>query len=68
MPARARNFAPSAYADYGHDHLFFARQQSHQLRAMDWEGRITPMLSWSSIILRGIGLASVAAIVLAIVI
>ncbi len=50
---RGKEFAVSAYADYRHDTMVFARQQSQMLRAMDWDDRVKPMLSYSDLILRG---------------
>ena len=38
--SQGKGFGISAYADYGHDHLVFARQQSSALRALDWENRV----------------------------
>ncbi len=52
---RGNKFAPSAFADYRHAHLFFERQQSQALRALEWEGRVQPLLPWSTLILRGLG-------------
>jgi hypothetical protein len=45
--SRGKGFKMSAHADYSHDHLVFARQQSHALRALDWEDRVPPK-SWSA--------------------
>ncbi len=50
--SNGKNFAISAYADYRHDSLVFSRVQSPQLRAMEWEGRLKPLRSWSSLIAR----------------
>lgn len=69
MPApRGKDFAISAYADYRHDHLVFARQQSLQMREMDWEGRVAPLTPWSTLIMRGAGVAILVTAFLAIVI
>jgi hypothetical protein len=58
MPApRGKGFAISAYADYRHDHLFFARQQSLQMREMDWEKGAEPLTPYSTLIMRGTGVA-----------
>jgi hypothetical protein len=65
---RGKEFAVSAYADVRHGHLFFARQQSLTLRGMEWEGRVQPMLSWSTLIMRGVGVALLATAFLAILI
>jgi len=54
----------SVYAPYDHDHLVFARQQSHALRAMEWENRTPPLKSWSGLIGPWLGLAGIAAIIL----
>ena len=45
-----KNFILSAYADYSHDAMMFARQQSPALREMEWEGRLRPIKSWSSLL------------------
>ncbi|MEY4966541.1 MAG: hypothetical protein RL274_2124 [Pseudomonadota bacterium] len=58
MPApRGKGFAISAYADYRHDHLFFTRQQSLQMREMDWEKGAKPLTPYSTLIMRGTGVA-----------
>jgi hypothetical protein len=49
-----RNFVMSAAA-YHHNQLCFERQQSLELRGMEWEGRLAPMTSWSALLLRGAG-------------
>jgi hypothetical protein len=58
----------SAYADYRHDHMVFARQQSLTMREMDWEGRVEPLLPWSTLIMRGVGVVIFASAFLAILI
>jgi hypothetical protein len=63
-----KTFAISAYADVRHDHLCFERQQSLTLREREWEGRLEPMLPWSTLLLRGIGAAIAACAILAILI
>jgi hypothetical protein len=63
-----KGFRMSAYADYGHDHLVFARQQSHALRALDWEDRVPPLKSWSALLAPWLGLTALAAIILPFVI
>jgi hypothetical protein len=69
MPApRGKGFAVSAYADVRHEHLFFERQQSLTLRNMEWENRVQPMVPWSTLIMRGLGLATLASVFLALVI
>ena len=57
--SRARDLKISAYADYGHDHLVFARQQSQAMRAMAWENRVTPLKSWTSLLGPWLGLAGI---------
>ena len=64
---RGKGIAISAYADVRHEQLFFERQQSLALRSMEWEGRIEPMMPWSALILRGLGLVVVASAILAFV-
>lgn len=66
--SRGKGFRMSAYAGYGHDHLVFARQQSHALRALDWEDRVPPLKSWSALLAPWLGLAALAAIILPFVI
>lgn len=65
---RGKGFAISAYADIRHEQLFFERQQSLALRSMEWEDRIKPMVSWSALIMRGVGVAVLASALLAILI
>ena len=66
--SRGKGFAPSAYADVRHGRLCFERQQSLRLRSMEWEGRVQPLLPWSALIVRGIGVAVFASAILAILI
>jgi len=65
---RGKGFAISAYADVRHEQLFFERQQSLSLRNMEWEGRIRPMMSWSALIMRGLGVAVLACTILAVMV
>ena len=65
---RGKGFAVSAYADIRHEQLFFERQQSLALRDMEWEGRIRPMTSWSGLLLRGLSVAVLASVILAVLI
>jgi hypothetical protein len=65
---RGKGFAISAYADVRHEHLFFERQQSLSLRNMEWENRVEPLLPWSTLIMRGLGIATLASVFLALVI
>ena len=65
---RGKGIAISAYADVRHEQLCFERQQSLTLRSMEWEGRIEPMMSWSALILRGLGVGVLAAAILVFVI
>jgi len=51
MPRPGRNFVMSA-CGYHHNHLMFERQQSQELRHMEWEDRIKPLTSWSVILMR----------------
>ena len=60
----SKNFAVSAYADYRHDVLVFPRQQSPALRDMEWESRLKPLRSWSSLLGRGAAMALLAMLVL----
>ena len=69
MPApRGKGFAISAYADIRHEHLFFERQQSLTMRNMEWENRVEPMTPWSTLIMRGLGLVTLASAFLAFII
>ena len=61
-------FAISAYADVRHEQLFFERQQSLSLRNKEWEGRVEPLLPWSTLIMRGVGVVILASAFLAILI
>ena len=65
---RGKAFAISAYADVRHEQLFFERQQSLTLRNMEWEDRARPLLPWSTLIMRGVGVVILASAFLAIVI
>jgi hypothetical protein len=65
---RGKGFAISAYADVRHEQLFFERQQSLALRNMEWESRVRPMLPWSSLIMRGLGMGIIASAILAVLI
>jgi hypothetical protein len=65
---RGKQFAVSAYADIRQGHLRFERQQSLAMRGMEWEGRVQPLLPWSTLIMRGIGVAIFASAFLAILI
>jgi hypothetical protein len=67
-PVMGKGFAVSAYADIRHEHLFFERQQSQALRGMEWEGRVAPLTPWSTLILRGAGVAVLASAILAVLI
>ncbi len=58
----------SATADVRHEHLYFERQQSLGLRQREWEHRAQPLLSWSALIMRGLGVIIFAAAFLAILI
>lgn len=60
MPGPHRPFVISAMG-YDHNHLFFERQQSLELRNMEWEGRIKPLTPWSALILRGAGAVALLA-------
>ena len=64
---KGKDFIISAYADYRHDSLVFARMQSQQLRDMEWEGRLKPLQSWSALLGRGAILLALAAAALAFV-
>jgi hypothetical protein len=65
---RGKTFAISAYADVRHDHLCFERQQSLALRELEWEGRLEPVLPWSTLLLRGLCAVLIACLVLAILV
>jgi hypothetical protein len=65
---REKGFAVSAYADVRHEHLVFERQQSLMLRERQWENRVQPLLPWSALIIRGLGVTTFAAAILAILI
>jgi hypothetical protein len=65
---RGKGFAVSASADIRHDQLVFERQQSLALREREWEDRVQPLLPWSALIMRGLGVTIFAAAILAILI
>ena len=54
MPGNGRNYVMSA-CGYNHSQLFFERQQSLEMRQMEWEGRLQPLTSWSSLLVRASG-------------
>jgi len=60
MPGPHRAFVISA-TGYEHSQLFFERQQSLELRRKQWEGRLKPLTSWSTLILRGVGATAILA-------
>ena len=60
--SHGKGFVMSAYAEYGHNHLVFPRQQSNALRALEWE-KNPPMKSWISLIGPWLGLFGVAALI-----
>ncbi|HXR94700.1 MAG TPA: hypothetical protein VN718_02410 [Rhizomicrobium sp.] len=62
---KGKGFSISAYADYRHDTLVFARMQSQQLRDMEWEGRLKPLLSWSALLGRSAVLVALAGAIMA---
>jgi hypothetical protein len=59
-------FAVSAYADIRHEQLVFERQQSLAMRNLEWEDRLQPPLSWSALILRGLGAAIIGGALVAV--
>jgi hypothetical protein len=60
-----KDFALSAHADYSHDAMMFARQQSPALRELEWENRLNPLKSWSSLLVPWLGGLLVAVLLLA---
>lgn len=65
--SNGKKFIISGYADYRHDKLVFARMQSQQLRDMEWEGRLKPLQSWSTLLGRCAVVAIMAGLVLALI-
>ena len=65
---RGKGFAVSAHADIRHDHLVFERQQSLALREREWEARVQPLLPWSALIMRGLGVTIFTTAILAMLI
>ena len=63
-----KGFAVSAHADIRHDRLVFERQQSLALREREWEDRVQPLLPWSALIMRGLGVTIFTAAILAMMI
>lgn len=61
-----KTFAISAYADIRHEQLVFERQQSLAMRNLEWEGRIEPLVPWSTLLLRLLGAGIIACGVVAI--
>jgi len=62
-----KGFIISAYADYRHDSLVFARMQSQTLRELEWENRLKPLTSWGALLSRFAIGASLVGVVLAFV-
>jgi hypothetical protein len=62
-----KGFIISAYADYRHDSLVFARMQSQALRELEWENRLKPLTSWSALLGRFAVAAALLGVVLAFV-
>jgi hypothetical protein len=54
MPRNSRNYVMSA-CGYQHSQLVFERQQSLEMRQMEWEDRVQPLTSWSVLLMRGAG-------------
>ena len=50
-----KDFVLSVHADYSHDAIMFARQQSPALRELEWENRLRPLKSWTSLLLPWLG-------------
>ncbi len=50
----SRNYVMSA-CGYNHSLLVFERQQSLEMRDMEWEDRVKPLTSWSVLLVRGAG-------------
>jgi hypothetical protein len=61
--SHGNGLAISAYADYSHDHMVFARQQSYAMRAMACENRVKPLKSWSALLGPWLGLIGLASII-----
>ena len=62
---KGKDFTISAYADYRHDSLVFARMQSQQLRDMEWESRLKPLQPWGALLARAAVLIALGGAVLA---
>jgi hypothetical protein len=63
--SRPRTFVVSGAADVRHEQLFFERQQSLATRALEWEGRLQPPLSWTALVMRGLCAALLVCFVMA---
>lgn len=50
----------SAHADYRREDYVFARTQSRETGALEWETRASPLRSWSQILYPALGLAGAA--------
>jgi len=60
--SRGKGFVISGCANYGHDKMFFPRQQSAALRDLEWE-KTPPLKSWSGLLGPWLGLIGLAAII-----
>jgi hypothetical protein len=60
MSAIGHNSHLSAHANYRREDYVFARTQSRQTGALDWETPTPPLHSWSEILYPALGLAGAA--------
>ena len=65
---RTRDFHVSAAADWRHEQLVFARQQSLAMRQMPWENRAKPLRSWGFLIATWASAAVLALALLAVLV
>ena len=65
---RRRDFHVSAAADWRHEQLVFARQQSLATRQMPWENRAKPLRSWGSLVATWASAAVLALTMLAVLV
>ena len=60
MSATGYSQVLSAHADYRREDYVFARTQSRQTGAAEWEGRLPRLHSWSEILYPAVGLTAAA--------
>lgn len=58
MSAKGQPTLISAHADFRHEDYVFARTQSRDLQAREWDRRESPLRSWSGMLYPALGVAA----------